>query len=152
MKSEVYFKISLNENERNCTQKKFYQNNYGHRRFQNFFAESRMRNHRKSQNRNSISHKNCENNKVLLKRSSTPSEEICFHCDHNHSKVCCLYLHDTPDDGQMYSYWKKLLGEDYSVATGSSEILAYNISKNANIPRKFSSLSNALLMLNLVDS
>lgn len=44
-----------------------------------------------------------------LPRLSSPSKEICIHCEHDHNRACCLYFYDGPEDGPMYSNWKKEL-------------------------------------------
>lgn len=45
----------------------------------------------------------------IIGRCSTPTDEICFHCDHLHAKNCCLYIHDTPDDKARYSRFMRSL-------------------------------------------
>lgn len=38
-------------------------------------------------------------------RCSTPIEQRCLHCEHNHHELCCLYHGDNERDINMYSTW-----------------------------------------------
>lgn len=40
-------------------------------------------------------------------RCSTPiTETKCYHCEHDHKELCCLYAYDCLEDGPRYSNWK----------------------------------------------
>jgi hypothetical protein len=47
-----------------------------------------------------------ESQNRVMPRCSTPTNEMCFHCCHDHKEDCCLYLNDEPIDGPRYSKWK----------------------------------------------
>lgn len=43
----------------------------------------------------------------MISRCSTPiTETKCFHCEHDHKELCCLYAYDCLEDGPRYSNWK----------------------------------------------
>lgn len=42
-------------------------------------------------------------------RCSTPSDSMCFHCEHYHAEDCCLYVNDTDEDKPRYSRFKRNL-------------------------------------------
>lgn len=42
-------------------------------------------------------------------RCSTPTDTMCFHCEHYHAEDCCLYVNDTEKDKPRYSRFKRNL-------------------------------------------
>ena len=44
-----------------------------------------------------------ENYSESIGRCSTPTKDVCFHCDHYHSQDCCLYVYDIDVDKRYYS-------------------------------------------------
>lgn len=42
-------------------------------------------------------------------RCSTPTDSMCFHCEHYHAEDCCLYVDDTDEDKPRYSRFKQNL-------------------------------------------
>lgn len=57
---------------------------------------------------------------VKLPRSSTPSLDICFHCEHNHNRPCCAYMDDEPEDVPRYAAWKKEADNPHLIVENST--------------------------------
>lgn len=51
----------------------------------------------------------CANSTDSIGRCSTPTESMCFHCEHYHAEDCCLYFNDTDEDKPRYSRFKRNL-------------------------------------------
>lgn len=60
--------------------------------------------------------------KVELERCSTPNlYNICEHCEHDHAKECCMYVHDKHEDIMEYSSFKQTIDENYSTMTSEED-------------------------------
>lgn len=67
------------------------------------------------------------------RRTSTPTNEHCFHCAHHHSLECCLYVYDEPEDGVLYAHFKYQLENVVPVIEQSEKSSNNENIENTNI-------------------
>lgn len=67
-------------------------------------------------------------------RCSTPTDSMCFHCEHYHAEDCCLYVNDTDEDKPRYSRFKRNLEYPTRTKQQNFPLLPDAVSGNSTPP------------------